>query len=85
MPVDSHFERLEQEVGRLVEILTALRQENRELKTRLEGTEGEIAQLRAENARLRQVEEQFQEITKSREIIRSRIESLLAKLDAVEV
>jgi len=78
MAVESHFERLEQEVGRLVEILDALRHENVELKTRIEDLE-------TENARLKRVEEQLQEANESREAIRERIEGLLAKLDAVEL
>ena len=85
MAVDSHFERLEREVGRLVDLLSALRQENVELKGRLDGLEKENEQLKNENTRLAQVEEQFQEATQSREAIRGRIESLLTKLDAVEI
>ena len=32
MPMDSNFERLEQEVNRLIEVLNRLRQENADLK-----------------------------------------------------
>lgn len=85
MAVESHFERLEQEVGRLVEVLAALRQENTELKARVDSLAGENEQLRSDSARLKQIEEQYQEVAQSRETIRGRIESLLAKLDVVEV
>jgi FtsZ-binding cell division protein ZapB len=85
MAVESHFERLEQEVGRLVEVLGTLRQENIELKARLDGLEKETEQLKSENTRLTRVEEQFQEVAQSRDAIRGRIESLLTKLDAVEI
>jgi FtsZ-binding cell division protein ZapB len=92
MAVDSNFERLEQEVGRLVDILGKLRQENVEIKARAETLEAENQQLRTDNEqlegdnqRLQQVETQFQEANQSREVIRGRIENLLTKLDAVEI
>jgi FtsZ-binding cell division protein ZapB len=85
MAVESHFERLEQEVGRLVEVLSTLRQENGELKARLGGLEKENEQLKTENTRLARVEEQFQEVAQSRDAIRGRIESLLTRLDAVQI
>lgn len=85
MAVDSSFDRLEQEVGRLVEVLGTLRQENAELKTRLDGVNAEVEQLKNENARLQQVENQYQEATQSREAMRDRIEGLLGRLDSVEL
>ena len=85
MAVESHFERLEQEVGRLVAALGTLRQESVELRARLDGLEKENEQLKSDNTRLTRVEEQFQEVTESRDAIRGRIESLLGKLDAVEI
>ena len=92
MAVDSNFERLEQEVGRLVDILGTLRHENVEIKARVDALEADNEQLtadneqlKADNERLRQVETQFQEASQTREAIRGRVESLLSKLDSVGI
>ena len=85
MAVDSNFERLEQEVNRLVEVLGRLRHENAELKARVDGLTTENDQLRSDAARLQQLETQYREATETREAIKGRIETILAKLDSVEV
>ena len=85
MAVDSNFERLEQEVNRLVGALAQLRQENAALKTRTESLETENRQLRADVVRLQQAEEQHQGVLKNRQEIKGRIEKILAKLDAVQL
>ena len=85
MAVDSNFERLEQEVSRLVEILGQLRQENAALKSRIENLEAENEQLKRDTARLQQIETEHQEANRAREEIKGRIENILAKLDAVEL
>ena len=85
MAVDSNFERLEQEVNRLVEVLGQLRQENAELRERSAALASENEQLRGNVARLQQVETEYQETNQSREAIKGRIEDILTKLDAVEL
>jgi len=85
MAVDSNFERLEQEVNRLVEVLGQLRQENAELRERSTGLANENQQLKGDIARLQQVEVEYQEANQSREAIKGRIEDILAKLDTVEL
>jgi len=85
MAVDSNFERLEQEVNRLVDILGKLRQENAELKSRAETLAADNEQLKSDNARLRQIEADHQEADLIREETKTRIETILAKLDAVEL
>ena len=84
MAVDSNFERLEQEVNRLVEVLGRLRQENAELKSRVDTLTAESEQLRNDNARLQQIENEYQEASQNREVVKDRIENLLAKLDSAE-
>ena len=85
MAVDSNFERLEQEVNRLVEVLGQLRQEDAELRERSAALASENEQLRGNVARLQQVETEYQEANQSREAIKGRIEDILTKLDAVEL
>ena len=65
MAVDSNFERLEQEVNRLVEVLGTLRQENADLKERVQGLEGEISIVSAENERLKKIESEHQHKSKT--------------------
>jgi len=80
MAVDSNFARLEEEVNRMVELLARLKQDKADLQGRVEALEAENSQLKEIGQRLQQVE---QESLKSREEVKSRIEGLLAKLDAI--
>ncbi len=85
MDVDSNFERLEQEVNRLVEVLGTLRQENADLKERVQGLEGEISIVSAENERLKKIESEHQESSRNKEEIKGRIEGILSRLDGLDL
>ena len=56
MDVNQNFERLEQEVLRLMDVLEKTRSENAELNDQINGLEGEISVVSAENERLKTVE-----------------------------
>ena len=61
MAMDSNFERLEQEVNRLVEVLNRLRQENADLKGQIGELEQKNQQAQSEIERLQQVEGAYRE------------------------
>lgn len=84
MAVDTNFERLEQEVTRLVDLLGRMRQDNAEMKRQVDELTSENGQLKSQCARLAQVETELKEMGQSREVIRGRIVDLLAKLESVE-
>lgn len=85
MPVDNNFDRLEKEVTRLVEVLEKLRQQNAECAAQIENLTTENEQLKSDSVRLQQIEIEYQEITQTREVIKDRIENILAKLDSIEL
>ena len=80
MAVDSNFARLEEEGNRLLELLGRLKQDNTELQ-------GQVEELRTENTELRNLSQHLQQAeqdaVKNREEVKSRIEGLLSRLDAV--
>ena len=84
MAVDSNFERLEEKLNHLVDVLAQLQQENGALKGRADSLEAENAQIKSECARLRELEGEYQEASRNRDEVRSRIEQILARLDEVE-
>jgi predicted nuclease with TOPRIM domain len=75
MAVDSNFERLEEKLTHLVEVLGQLQRENADLKSRVDSLEVENTQLK----------EEYQEAVGNREEAKNRIEQILAKLDQVEL
>ena len=83
--MDSNFERLEQEVNRLVEVLNSLREENSTLKGQIRDFEEQAQQARGEIGRLQQVESEYKEANQTRDEIRGRIENLLTRLDGLEL
>jgi chromosome segregation ATPase len=89
MAIDSNFERLEQEVNRLVEVLNNLRQENAALKEQIQTLERESQQARGEIGRLQQIESEHQAADQAadqgREEIRGRIETILTRLDGLDL
>ncbi len=85
MAIDSNFERLEQEVNRLVEVLGNLRQENVALKEQIQTLEQESQQARGEIGRLQQIESEHQAADQSREEVRGRIENILTRLDGLDL
>ena len=80
MAVDSTFARLEEEVNRLLDLLGRLKQDNAELQAQIEGLRAEHEEFKGLSQRLQQTE---QEALKSREEVKSRIGSLLNRLDAI--
>ena len=85
MAMDSNFERLEQEVNRLVEVLNSLREENSTLKGQIRDFEEQAQQARGEIGRLQQVESEYKEANQTRDEIRGRVENLLTRLDGLEL
>ena len=85
MAMDSNFERLEQEVNRLVEVLNRLRQENADLKGQIGELEQKTQQAQSEIERLQQVEGAYREANQDREEVKGRIENLLQQIDGLEM
>ena len=85
MDVNQNFERLEQEVLRLMDVLEKTRSENAELKDQVKGLEGEISVVSAENERLKTVESEYAESTRGKEEIKGRIENILTRLDGLDL
>ena len=65
MAMDSNFERLEQEVNRLVGVLNRLRQENADLKGQVGELEQKNQQGQSEIERLQQVEGRIERPTRT--------------------
>jgi len=85
MDVNQNFERLEQEVLRLMDVLENTRSENAELKDQIKGLEGEISVVSAENERLKTVESEYAESNRGKEEIKGRIENILTRLDGLDL
>ena len=85
MDVNQNFERLEQEVLRLMDVLEKTRCENAELKDQIKGLEGEISVVNAENERLKTVESEYAESNRGKEEIKGRIENILTRLDGLDL
>ena len=85
MDVNQNFERLEQEVLRLMDVLEKTRSENAELKHHIKGLEGEISVVSAENERLKTVESEYAESNRGKEEIKGRIENILTRLDGLDL
>ena len=85
MDVNLNFERLEQEVIRLMEVLEKLRTENTSLKEQTKSLQDEISVISAENERLKQIESAYQESNQSKEVIKGRIENILNRLDGIDL
>ena len=85
MDVNLNFERLEQEVIRLMEVLEKLRSENTSLKEQTKSLQDEISVISAENERLKQIESAYQESNQGKEVIKGRIENILNRLDGLDL
>ena len=85
MDVNLNFERLEQEVIRLMEVLEKLRTENTSLKEQTKSLQDEISVISAENERLKQIESAYQESNQSKEVLKGRIENILNRLDGIDL
>ena len=76
MAVDNNFGRLEQEVNRLVEVLERLRSENAAKNEEIQTLQANVAKLEAAQAESKSAAD-------IRAEVKSRIELILTKLDAV--
>lgn len=92
MAVDNNFERLEEKLNNLVEALTQLRQKNTEMENRIAALQRENDELKNANGRLNQESERLQQLERehrdvldNREVVKGRIDNILAKLDEVEL
>ena len=82
MAVDSNFERLEEKLTHLVDVLGQLRQENTDLKTHVTALETENSQLKSASERLQRLEEESQEEAQNREEVKGLYRALLGKIRA---
>ena len=85
MDVNHNFDRLEQEVIRLMDVLEKTRSENAELKDRINGLEADISVVSAENERLKKFESEHAESNRGKEEIKGRIENILTRLDGLNL
>ena len=83
MGVDGNFQRLEDEVIRLLDILEQLRQENAALKGGVGSQEAQQEELRKLKERLGQMESEAREEAARREEMRGRIQQVLSRLDEI--
>jgi len=89
---DNELEVLEERVSRAVELIHRLKSENQtlhlqnqELKVRLEEHERTIAELQAQSASLMELQAERDRYREREQLIRHKVESLLAKLDSLEL
>ena len=85
MAVDSNFERLEQEVNRLVEVLERLRSENATKDEEIQSLSSQNEALKSNVARLEAAQTESENAGRIRDEVKSRIAGILQKLDAVEL
>jgi chromosome segregation ATPase len=81
MAVDTNFERLEQEVARLVEMLGRMRQDNADQRRQIEDLTAANQDL---TSRLTQTQIELEDMIQAREVVRGRVATLLTKLESVE-
>ena len=85
MAVDGNFERLEQEVNRLVEVLERLRDENATKNEQIQSLSSRNEALKSNVAKLEAAQSESENAEKIRDEVKSRIAGILQKLDAVEL
>ena len=85
MAVDSNFERLEQEVNRLVEVLERLRSENAAKDEEIQSLSSQNEALKSNVAQLEAAQTQSENAEKIRDEVKSCITGILQALDAVEL
>ncbi|HCL31282.1 MAG TPA: hypothetical protein DIC52_23005 [Candidatus Latescibacteria bacterium] len=79
--VDGNFKRLEEEVNRLLEVLQQLRGENASLQERIASLEATQQELETLRGRMTGVEQQNRQAEARDGQVRTRLESLLSRLD----
>ncbi len=83
MGVDGNFQKLEDEVNRLLEILEELRQENARLQTRVDALESQSGDRETLTRRLAEMEEEARLEAGRRGEVRARLERILGRLDEI--
>ena len=83
MGVDGNFQKLEDEVNRLLSILEELRHENAGLQNRVDALESQNGDLEALNKRLAEMEEEARDEAGRRDEVRARLERILGRLDEI--
>lgn len=78
------LEQLEERVEKAVELVGDLRDENSELRRKLEKAESRVAELEAGSERLTELEKATEEFEEQKARIRGRIESLLERFEQLE-
>ena len=84
MSMDNNFEVLEQEVDRLVEALSQLREENEQLKEQLNESTSLQKKTQDELELLRQHERELKTVKDNHEAVRERIKGLLERLNKID-
>jgi uncharacterized protein involved in exopolysaccharide biosynthesis len=83
---------LQARVTRMLDVLADLREKRDSLQNRVETLEqegaakdGELAQLREDNARLQKIQEEYKQLVAEREIVRNKVEGMLKHLETFEL
>ena len=84
MSIDNNFEVLEQEVDRLVEALSRLRNENDQLKKDLNHSISLQEKIQDDLKVCQQREQELKTVEKNHEAVRNKIEGLLNRLNKIE-
>ena len=83
---------LQARLTKLLDIMADLREKSNSLQNRVEDLEKEVSakddeltQLREDNARLRQIQEEHKQLVAEREIVRNKVEGMLKHLEKFEL
>ena len=83
MGVDGNFERLEEEVNRLLQVLEELRRENEALRSQVEDLQSQSRELRVDADRLAHLESEHQKAIDDRQEVKNRLQRILARLQEI--
>lgn len=83
---------LQTRLARMLEIMAELRERNGSLQGRVEELETDVAakteeltRLHEDNARLQSIQEEYKQLVAEREIVRNKVEGMLAHLEKFEL
>ena len=83
MGVDGNFERLEDEVNRLLQVLEEQRRENEALRQQVEDLQSQGRKLQAESERYNRLEGEYKKAMDDRQGVKERLERILARLQEI--
>lgn len=83
MGVDGNFERLEDEVNRLLQVLEEQRRENETLRGQIEDLQSRDRKFQAETDRYAQLEGEYKQAMDDRQEVKKRLERILARLQEI--